>query len=135
MNHVIQVSKLNNRVTYLFQCWHFNALFFVCLTWRILSPGCSRLDAGPSGWTLVTKIPYKSEVTEVRILWSRTRSTKKLLIHIKYSKNIKKFIPVNLKDYYSILSKAPLSNSTLGKTTSCTKDVHFVFKLYLWVIN
>lgn len=38
-------------------------MVFVRLTWRILSPGCSRLDAGPSGWTLVTKIPYKSEVT------------------------------------------------------------------------
>jgi hypothetical protein len=31
------------------------------------------LDAGPSGWTLVTKIPYKSEVTQVRILLPTTR--------------------------------------------------------------
>lgn len=32
------------------------------VTFSILSPGCSRLEAGPSGCTLVTKIPYKSKV-------------------------------------------------------------------------
>lgn len=32
------------------------------VTFRILSPGRRTLEAGPSGCTLVTKIPYKSKV-------------------------------------------------------------------------
>ena len=32
------------------------------VTFRSLSPGCRALEAGPSGCTLVTKIPYKSKV-------------------------------------------------------------------------
>lgn len=32
----------------------------ILVTWIILSPGCSNFDAGPSGCTLVTNIPFNN---------------------------------------------------------------------------
>lgn len=37
------------------------------ITWIILSPGCSNFDAGPSGCTLVTNIPFNDNQKKIII--------------------------------------------------------------------
>lgn len=108
-------------------------------TWRILSPGWRALQAGPSGWTLVTNIPWNHMVKVIKLhrtfRYIRTSEYSTLInLHCRLDERGSPGLPLLLIYWSQARGSSPLSRGS-ENTPGYLSWVHSVMCHWIYHTN